>query len=177
MICATGFADETFQFHCSQQGLCLVCRQREVRTNIVTCLRGGEQREHVLFVLRGVGWRAVVTIIRLLFVAAWQSQHLANGVGVSCRDGAVPATDADAIREMLGLPRRDEQQTNDSNDGAPAYPSENEQHVLSLLTTPQARDDICAHLALPTHETQALLAAMELKGLICESGGAYHRLR
>ena len=54
--------------------------------------------------------------------------------------------------------------------------SELEAHVYALLETPQKLTDLLQAMPLQTHELLAILAALELKGLVCERFGAWRRV-
>lgn len=95
----------------------------------------------------------------------------ASGTNRLISDGAVPALDAHAICETLGIALPD----SGNRAGRTEPLSENEEQVLALLDTPLPRDEVIASLSVQTHEANTLLAAMELKGIIGESLGKLHR--
>lgn len=49
--------------------------------------------------------------------------------------------------------------------------SEEEKRILSLLNEPLQKDELLRALGMPVHEINALLSALEIKGLIKETGG------
>ncbi len=84
--------------------------------------------------------------------------------------GAYLITDSNDVLEALAI---DPNAT--PRDTSVAASSPLEERVLSLLATPTPRDELLASLALPVSEMNALLASLEIKGLIEERLGMVHR--
>ena len=55
--------------------------------------------------------------------------------------------------------------------------SENEKKVMEALKHPLEKDALVEKLAMPTHEVNVLLTAMEMKGLLTERLGEVHALK
>lgn len=55
--------------------------------------------------------------------------------------------------------------------------SENEKKVIEALKHPLEKDALVEKLAMPTHEVNVLLTAMEMKGLLTERLGEVHALK
>ncbi len=84
------------------------------------------------------------------------------------RLGATPVTSPLELLEALGFDQTANLKltTYNYSDCSP-----DEKKVIALLSEPQARDELIRKLGLPTSSANVLLAMMEIKGLIKESGG------
>ena len=86
-----------------------------------------------------------------------------SGPHMLLRLGAIPITKSDDILEALHLEKEVVADVEDYN------VSEDEKNILRRL--PMTRDELIREMGLPASETNILLSAMELKGLIKESLG------
>lgn len=84
--------------------------------------------------------------------------------------GATPVTEPEDILRALSL------ETTEKSTELPEDLSDNERLVMVMLSEPCPRDTVLQALPLPTHEANALLSMMEIKGLITEAFGALRRV-
>jgi DNA processing protein len=96
----------------------------------------------------------------------------ANGYGshVFLRLGATLVTEPAHILEALRLTQSEVHQKS-----LPLL-TDNELHIWSLLETPHSRDAVIQKSRLPSSDAITLLVTLELKGLVTESYGKWHRL-
>lgn len=108
----------------------------------------------------------------LLVVPGSIFSDASRGTNQFLRLGATPITSVDDLLEALHFEKRDEAATvREEIENA----SPEERTVLELLREPTPRDDLLRALDMPTHEGNALLSVMELKGLIKETLGEIRR--
>ncbi len=91
-----------------------------------------------------------------------------DGPNMLMRLGATPIRSSEDILEALGFkinetPQNLELKYSDCSD--------EELHVIKILTQPMAKDDLIRALKIPTSQASAVLSIMEIKGLIQESMG------
>lgn len=106
--------------------------------------------------------RDVLTVPGSIFSRSSAGPHML------IRLGATPITSPEELLEALHLEKQDVQLTEHLE------LSENERKVIALLAEPLSRDELIQHLALPAHEANVMLSAMELKGIIVERMGTIH---
>lgn len=95
-----------------------------------------------------------------------------EGPHMLIRLGATPITSGKDILQELGFSLEEtENQEKDYSDL-----STEEKRIVELLHDPLSRDDIIRLSELPTHTINAILTAMELKGILTESMGEIHLL-
>jgi DNA processing protein len=82
--------------------------------------------------------------------------------------GATPVRSADDILESLGIEKAQTEKTVALND--------EERKVINMLSEPIARDELIRALSMPIGSVNVLLASMELRGIIAESGGEIRKL-
>ncbi|MDP3735364.1 MAG: DNA-processing protein DprA [bacterium] len=98
----------------------------------------------------------------------------AGGPNLLLRLGATPIRHSRDILEALGLsaaPGAAEKYTDTSNCSA------HELRILEILKTPIERDELIRALGTSVSETNTLIAALELKGLVVEKLGALYRVK
>ncbi|MEK7610467.1 MAG: DNA-processing protein DprA [Patescibacteria group bacterium] len=96
------------------------------------------------------------------------------GANQLLRQGATPITGPDDLREALGLARRDRDEATGSRQLQLNEFSPSEQKLLGLLQVEnQPRDEIIRALGGRPSEINVMLAALELRGIIVESGGEF----
>jgi DNA processing protein len=93
-----------------------------------------------------------------------------RGTNTLIAQGAVPVTASEDILRELGLETRHPEET-----VLPADVSPKEQEIWDLLREPMERDSLIDALGMPISETNGVLALMEIKGIIRESGGKIYR--
>jgi DNA processing protein len=81
------------------------------------------------------------------------------------RLGATPVRKSEDILEALGIKADEKETVNFEN------LSEDERKVAEILKSPMSRGELVARLALPVQETNVILSAMEIKGIIKETLG------
>ena len=85
------------------------------------------------------------------------------------RNGATPVASSDEILDALNLLPNETR-------ALPLEPlAPHEQIIFDLLASPRTRDDLLEESGLPASQTNVVLMTMELKGLITETGGEFHR--
>ncbi|OGD66260.1 hypothetical protein A2Z61_01080 [Candidatus Campbellbacteria bacterium RIFCSPLOWO2_02_35_12] len=84
------------------------------------------------------------------------------------RLGATPITKSNDILEALGLNFKDD---NSRQNILFENLSEKEKKIVEILKTPMSRDELITRLSLPIQETNVILSAMEIKGIIKERMG------
>ena len=89
-----------------------------------------------------------------------------EGVNRLIRDGATPITSSADILEALDVKIQ-----NPSDKVQTENLSEDERRVVEILREPMPRDELVRALGMQTHEANALLSALEIKGLITETLG------
>lgn len=94
----------------------------------------------------------------------------AKGPHALLKLGATPITSSEDLLEALGFHITETKPL----DLFSQCTSE-EEGILKLLASPKSRGDLIRELGLPTHRANALLAHMEIKGLIREHGGDIRR--
>lgn len=82
--------------------------------------------------------------------------------------GAAPVRGPEDILEALGIER------NEKNADIPL--NESERKVVDALKNPLPRDELLRALNMKTADANVLLASMELRGIIAESGGEVRKL-
>jgi len=87
------------------------------------------------------------------------------------RLGAALVTEPIHILEALSIPPRESGATK-----APVDLEDVELEIWSMLEEPRARDEILRKLSVPPGEGLTALVALELRGLIKEEFGAWHRI-
>lgn len=93
------------------------------------------------------------------------------GTHLFLRLGAGHVNEPSQVLRALGIEPPEEE-------NAPAIPlSESEALVIAALSEPRSRDELIRAVSLPSHETLALLGVLELKGVVKEMLGAWHRIR
>ncbi len=95
------------------------------------------------------------------------STHTA-GPHMLIRLGATPITSPADLLQALGL------KTNEQTARDYSLCTEEEQEIVTRLASPLSREELLEGLPFSTGQTNALLSAMELKGLIKESAGEIH---
>jgi DNA processing protein len=92
-----------------------------------------------------------------------------RGTNRLLRQGATPITTSNELLEELGF------ETNKDASGQKKLDLKNcspeEKQVLEILREPLSRDELIRALEMPINKTNILLSAMEIKGLIKETGG------
>lgn len=95
------------------------------------------------------------------------STHTA-GPHMLIRLGATPITSPADLLQALGL------KTNEQTARDYSLCTKEEQEIVTRLASPLSREELLEGLPFSTGQTNALLSAMELKGLIKESAGEIH---
>jgi DNA processing protein len=95
-----------------------------------------------------------------------------EGPHMLIRLGATPITSGKDILQELGFSL--EEKENEEKDYSDL--SAEEQRIVELIHDPLSRDDIIQLSGLPAHTINAILTAMELKGILTESMGEIHLL-
>ncbi|HEY4502270.1 MAG TPA: DNA-processing protein DprA [Candidatus Paceibacterota bacterium] len=85
------------------------------------------------------------------------------------RLGATPVRNGDDILEALHIEKEKSRENTNHNNL-----SDEEKIILTLLAEPLSRNELTELLKKPIHEANALISAMELKGLITERMGVFH---
>ncbi len=80
--------------------------------------------------------------------------------------GATPVTSGDDILEALGL-KKEEKPSRINYEEL----SQEEREIVALLKTPIEKDELIRRAGIPTFQINAILTAMEIKGIIAESMG------
>jgi len=96
-----------------------------------------------------------------------------KGTNKLIKRGAMPISSSDELLEELGLKDEDFSFQDESQI---QNCSPEEKVVLDLLLDPTEKDELLRKINLPINEANALLSAMEIKGLIRESLGEIHRM-
>lgn len=89
------------------------------------------------------------------------------GTNLLLKQGAMPVTRSEDILEVFGLKRSDKSEMQNL--------SLEEAEIMELILEPMSRDDILQSIDRPVSEINALLSAMEIKGLIKEEFGEVRR--
>jgi len=106
--------------------------------------------------------RDVLTVPSSIFSATAYGPHML------LRLGATPITKSNDILEALGLNFKDD---NSRQNILFENLSEKEKKIVEILKTPMSRDELITRLSLPIQETNVILSAMEIKGIIKERMG------
>jgi DNA processing protein len=93
------------------------------------------------------------------------------GSNLLIKQGATPITRSEDILEALGIIKNESPQ-----ETLPLDISDEEKQILEMIFEPCSRDELIASLDGPVHEINALLSAMEIKGLIKEEFGEVRRV-
>ncbi len=103
----------------------------------------------------------------LLVVPGSIFSETSKGAHQFLRLGATAITSPDDILVALGISKRDGENLSSLRDDL----SENERRVLEILASPVSRDELLAELDMDISESNILLSAMEIKGIITEEYG------
>ena len=93
-----------------------------------------------------------------------------EGANQLIREGATPITTPEELLDALGF-----DVTNVTPADAMQGCTEDEKLVLQLLASPMSKGNLIRKLSMSPSDANALLAMMEIKGLITESLGEVHR--
>ncbi|MFA6502953.1 MAG: DNA-processing protein DprA [Candidatus Paceibacterota bacterium] len=96
----------------------------------------------------------------------------AFGPHLFIRLGAALVTEPLHILEALGIPPREDSVTG----SRPSDLEDAELSIWNLLAEPKTRDEILRSVRVPAGEALTALVALELRGLVKEEFGAWHRL-
>ena len=86
------------------------------------------------------------------------------GTNALIKDGAIPINSSEDLLEELGL--QENRETLNLN-----FLSEEERRIIEILKTPMSRDELIKRLDLGISQSNLLISAMEIKGLIRENLG------
>jgi DNA processing protein len=95
------------------------------------------------------------------------------GANLFLRLGATLVSESAHVLEALGL--ETETQSNEVPRTLPIL-TQKEHFLYSLLEIPLPRDEVIRTAGLPAHEVITTLAALEMKGVVCEQFGAWRRV-
>ncbi len=95
-----------------------------------------------------------------------------KGTNRLIRQGATPITNSDELLEALGFEVDNKKMVQQELFNC----TDDEKKVLEILREPFARDELIRLLKKPTHEANALLSIMEIKGLIKEELGEIRKV-
>ncbi len=95
-----------------------------------------------------------------------------KGPHIFLKIGATPITSQEDLRNALGF------KTEDKNENLfeGMDLSEDEMLILSLLDSPQEKEDLITQSGLPTHRVSSAISSLEIKACIVERMGSIHRL-
>ena len=95
---------------------------------------------------------------------------VSNGCNWLIRCGATPIRNSDDILDALDMIPGEQKEL--PLDDLPDI----ERAAIELLASPHSRDDFCTELNLSASDGAILVATLEIKGFIAESGGELHRV-